>query len=575
MIYDIFYVSKQQVDVDGWQQFRQRFPSAQKIDNVRSIDDVKKKSFTKFFWLVWDDQEILEDFNFDYRVEKWDEQYIHTFKTLYKDVEYYRGGVCLIPKNLTVSQKEFDFKFFINKKEISKVVSKFKFTFYKKYHIDSYKKYLDICSTEIQPLFWCIWNDIEIIDDSIFDLHFDPNDGKYDYDRSINHVYKNLCNGIESYISGLTLFSTKKIITEKEFKFRFPIDKKEYDLIVSKHNYPRYTINNYQEYLDICNRETRPLFWGIWNDINITNDSVFDLYFDLNDGKYDYDRGINHTFKNNKYYDGLMLMSKEKILTEKEFKYRFPIEKKEWDIVASMPKPYDVVFISYNEPNADANYEKLKLKRPDAKRVHGVKGIHNAHIAAAKLATTEMFWVVDADAELVDNFNFSTQYFPHYDSGNRLEKHSTVWVWSSKNPVNGLVYGYGGVKLLPTTLTLEMDTATADMTTSISSKFKAVKKISNITAFNTDEFSTWRSAFRECVKLASRVIDNTYDEDTEMRLMVWCSTGRNKPFGEYAIAGAKAGKEFGTQNVGNLAELVKINDFDWLREKFNEQYKQN
>ena len=68
MIYDIFYVSKQQVDADSWQQFRQRFPSAQKIENVKTIDDVKKRSFTKFFWLVWDDLIVSEDFVFDYRV---------------------------------------------------------------------------------------------------------------------------------------------------------------------------------------------------------------------------------------------------------------------------------------------------------------------------------------------------------------------------------------------------------------------------------------------------------------------------------------------------------------------------
>ena len=358
MIYDIFYVSKQQIDEQDWQQFRQQFPRAQKIENVKTIDDIKKKSFTKFFWLVWDDLIVAEDFAFDYRVEKWDEEYIHVFLN-----QSVRDGICLFPKSATIIQKEFDHRFYFNKKEL--------------------------------------------------------------------------------------------------------------------------------------------------------------------------------------------------------------------DIVASNPKPYDVVFISYNEPNADANYKKLKLKRPDAKRVHGVKGIHNAHIAAAKLARTDMFWVVDADAELVENFNFETIYFPHYDAGNLLEKHTTVWVWRSKNPVNGLIYGYGGVKLLPTTLTLEMDTTTADMTTSISSKFKAVSRISNVTVFNTDEFSTWRSAFRECVKLASRVIDNTYDEDTEMRLMVWCSTGRNKPFGEYAIAGAKAGKEFGSKNVGNLIELIKINDFEWLKEKFHEHCKQN
>ena len=53
---------------------------------------------------------------------------------------------------------------------------------------------------------------------------------------------------------------------------------------------------------------------------------------------------------------------------------------------------YDIVFISYNEPNADANFERLQARFPTVKRVHGVKGIHQAHIAAAKKCFTKMFW---------------------------------------------------------------------------------------------------------------------------------------------------------------------------------------
>ena len=351
MIYDIFYVSKQQVDADSWQQFRQRFPSAQKIENVKTIDDVKKRSFTKFFWLVWDDLIVSEDFVFDYRVEKWDEEYIHVFLNA-----VFRDGICLFPKSASVIQKEFDHRYYINKKEL--------------------------------------------------------------------------------------------------------------------------------------------------------------------------------------------------------------------DIVASNPKPYDVVFISYNEPNADENYEKLKLKRPDAKRVHGVKGIHNAHIAAAKLARTAMFWVVDADAGILKKFNFEIPYIPHY---NRNEKDiflDTVHVWRSINPVNGLIYGYGGVKLLPRNLTLDVDTSTTDMTTSISTNFKLMPKISNATMFNVDEFSTWRSAFRECVKLSSKTIDRLYDEETEERLMIWCALGANQPFGEYSLGGAKAGKRYGELNIAKKEMLLKINDFDWLEEQF-------
>jgi hypothetical protein len=210
---------------------------------------------------------------------------------------------------------------------------------------------------------------------------------------------------------------------------------------------------------------------------------------------------------------------------------------------------YDIIFVSYNEPNADKNYAALKARFPTAKRVDGVKGIHQAHIAAAKKAFTKMFWVVDGDAEIVDSFDFS-YVVDEYN----LE---TVHVWRSINPVNGLEYGYGGVKLLPKKLTMNMRTDTTDMTMNISKNFKAMPEVSNVTAFNTDLFSTWRSAFRECCKLA--VINN---EEANARLEVWCTVGD-----EIAIKGALAGKQYGQENASNQEALSKINDFSWLQDQ--------
>ena len=222
---------------------------------------------------------------------------------------------------------------------------------------------------------------------------------------------------------------------------------------------------------------------------------------------------------------------------------------------------YDIVFISYNESNADKNYAVLKSRFPMAKRVHGVKGIHQAHIKAAKKCFTKMFWVVDADAIILDDFRFDYEVDDY-----NLE---TVHVWRSKNPVNNLVYGYGGIKLLPRKLVINMDLSKADMTTSISPYFIAVEEVANITAFNTDEFSTWRSAFRECCKLASKIIDRQNNEETDNRLHVWQTVGKDQPFGKYALSGAKAGTAYGTANRGNLEALKKINDFDWLKEQFD------
>ena len=221
---------------------------------------------------------------------------------------------------------------------------------------------------------------------------------------------------------------------------------------------------------------------------------------------------------------------------------------------------YDIVFISYNEPNADTNFSLLKKRYPMAKRVHGIKGIHQAHKVAAQKAFTKMFWVVDADAVILESFNFD-YIVSDYD----LE---CVHVWRSVNPINVLEYGYGGVKLLPKIITMAMSVDTLDMSTSISNKFKSIDEVSNITAFNTDPFNTWKSSFRECVKLSSRIIDRQNDEETLHRLKTWCTVGYDKPYGEYAIAGALAGNEYGLKYKDDLEMLSKINDWQWLEDEF-------
>jgi len=224
---------------------------------------------------------------------------------------------------------------------------------------------------------------------------------------------------------------------------------------------------------------------------------------------------------------------------------------------------YDLVFISYNEPNAEENYNNLKQRFPTVKRVDGVRGIHQAHIAAAKKCFTKMFWAIDGDAKILESFDFN------YKTQDYNIK--TVHVWHSINPINGLVYGYGGVKLLPRQLTLSIDISKPDMTTSISKSFKTMPEISNITAFDTDPFNVWKSAFRECVKLSSKTIQGQVDKETDQRLETWCTKGIEKPLGKFAIAGANEGRKYGKENAGNENALSSINDFDWLQELFQQQ----
>jgi hypothetical protein len=445
-MYDIFYVSRHNICDDNWLHFKSKFPRSQKIEYVKSFDDIKTKSFTKLFWVVWDDLLIVDDCQLDYVVPKWDEEYIHVFKN---DTRF--DGINIFSKEHNVSQKEFTHRFFTNKKEIDLVLTVPRP--YDKCVIDTYEDYLNVKENAKTERFWLIPKEVEVLDH--FDFKFQP------LERTTSHVFK-------------------------------------------------------------------------------------------------------HIFRGEETYTGISLISKNITLTEKEIKHRFLIDKKQHDIVASKVRPYDIVFISYNEPNADKNFIELQKKFPRVKRVHGVKGIHQAHIKAAGLADTVMFWVVDGDAVISKDFNFDYEI-------NSYER-DIVHVWRSKNPINDLVYGYGGVKLLPTQMTIDMDLSKPDMTTSISNKFKAVKIISNITSFNTDPFNTWKSAFRECCKLSSKVIDRQKDVETNDRLDVWCSVGGDRPYGKFAIEGAKAGREYGEKNRGNIDALKKINDFEWLKRMFDSIY---
>jgi hypothetical protein len=229
----------------------------------------------------------------------------------------------------------------------------------------------------------------------------------------------------------------------------------------------------------------------------------------------------------------------------------------------------DIFFLSYDEPFADENFALLQMTAPNAKRVHGIKGIFEAHKECARQSNTSYFYVVDADAVVDEEFTF--QFTPNAarDAYPGVPETDCVFVWRSRNPINDLLYGYGGAKLFPKQGLIDAEHWNVDMTTTIDAPFVPKFQISNVTAFNTDPFNTWKSAFRECTKLASSIIPNGNNLDNEYRLQVWCERGANRPFGEYCIQGANQGREFGEHYKNDINALKQINDFEWLRKVFD------
>jgi hypothetical protein len=47
--------------------------------------------------------------------------------------------------------------------------------------------------------------------------------------------------------------------------------------------------------------------------------------------------------------------------------------------------------------------------------------------------------------------------------------------------------------------------------------------------------------------------------------------GKDRPYGEFALRGAQAGSAYGKASQGDIEALKKINDFEWLMERFNER----
>jgi hypothetical protein len=214
---------------------------------------------------------------------------------------------------------------------------------------------------------------------------------------------------------------------------------------------------------------------------------------------------------------------------------------------------YDVFLISYDEPHADRAFNRLKAIAPLAKRVHGVKGIQAAHQRCAEMSRTAHFFVVDADNE-IHTERVLEYRVPEYDA-------SYVHLWYARNPLNGLAYGWGGLKLFPRALFENVAPMGLDMTTAF--PLKIMPEVVSLARFNSSPFETWRSAFRECVKLTLA----EHDLETAERLQVWLTEADGR-HADQCLSGAQAGHAYAKEHRDDVPALLQINDYDWLASYF-------
>ncbi|MCR9204268.1 MAG: hypothetical protein NXH75_06815, partial [Halobacteriovoraceae bacterium] len=81
----------------------------------------------------------------------------------------------------------------------------------------------------------------------------------------------------------------------------------------------------------------------------------------------------------------------------------------------------------------------------------------------------------------------------------------------------------------------------------------------------------WKSGFREASKLASKTnayVGTSVDQRTMGRLRVWTSVGRDQPFGDFCILGARMGAIFGHKFENEPEKLALISNHEWFQSEF-------
>ena len=221
----------------------------------------------------------------------------------------------------------------------------------------------------------------------------------------------------------------------------------------------------------------------------------------------------------------------------------------------------DIVFLSYDELNAEENYKIISDRFPRTKRVHGVEGMDNALKEAARQSDTEWYYAVFAKTALHKDFDFSFKPDRFQEP-----KH---YIFHAKNMMNGLEYGHMGIVLYNKNIILGMtDDFGIDYT--MSAAHEVIPTVSANAVFNSSPYQTWRTAFRECSKLAQFNAE-TPSIDSEYRLDVWTTQAKGE-YAEWCLNGANDGVEYYKQNAGNNTELMKAFRWDWLREYFVTKY---
>lgn len=230
------------------------------------------------------------------------------------------------------------------------------------------------------------------------------------------------------------------------------------------------------------------------------------------------------------------------------------IEQKKYrnELFVNFKKPVDIVFMSNGEVCEQTHYDRLcSIVERDVKWVRGVNGRDRAIKRCAEISDTE--WVIVFPAKLWVNENFPFDWQP-----NRAidKKH---YIFYASNPVNGLCYGH----MAPVAYNCEIVKNTTDYTLDFTMRgsHDIIPFAAGVARWNVSPLITWRTAFREVIKLKRSTDDG--DMEAKERLTVWLTIAHGD-FSDWSIRGGKDAINYYEQVSGCLDKLKLSFSWEWL-----------
>ncbi|MEV7159248.1 hypothetical protein AB0N77_32305 [Streptomyces misionensis] len=221
---------------------------------------------------------------------------------------------------------------------------------------------------------------------------------------------------------------------------------------------------------------------------------------------------------------------------------------------------FDAVLLSYDEPMANSLHSRLqRTLGGTVKRLHGVHGMRRAYRLCAEVVDREQFFLADGDFAIDADFDPATV--------EPLDEGVSMRVWRAVNPVNGLTYGYGGLKLIRRSALREMGEA-VDVLAALPGRIEFAQHTAGVTRFNQSPFHAWKAGFRECAMLARGSEYGMADDDAHQRVQAW-TTSHSGEFAAYAAAGPREGVAFAREATRHPQRFDHLNDPAWLGERFS------